>query len=612
MKIRELRVLTDSQAPLSPFLFGHNLEHTRACMSGGLSAQVLRNRKFAGRPGARTGVAAEWKGIGERAYFCNDQDAYVCHMTENGMRRRNETNAQTVQNPTEGREAGIEQSGLELCGTAYDFAVVARSSVPVCLHVRLWAREKLLEEKTVHLHEDSFQRCEVALTVPQRAEAILSITFTERARVVFGSVSMLPRRHFYGMRWDVVREMQKIGITLLRWPGGNFAGEYRWQDMFLPVDQRAPLQAVTEDETQPYTHGYDVNDLDTDDYIMLCRKIGAEPFITVNLAWDTPEQCAAWVEYCNGGTDTVYGRKRAERGHEEPYNVRFWSLGNEMGYGHMEGPMDPEKYAALGKEAARAMRSVSPDIQIVSCGPYHDGARARTWVNASAAALYPEAQYISYHVYQGSRQDFTTPERVRKTYTDMVDSVRGNLEALRELRAVTPEGIHISCDEWNVWAAWFRKPNAMEGIYTACMLHMLLRHAAELDMPLACYFQPVGEGAIDVFPDHACLTPNGRVFNMIMAHRGGTYVPVLGGDAVASMKWGLVTMTLLNTDYDEDVEYVMPCLGKVFPEKLLVASDLLPGSVFEEREVSYTAGDRVHVFLPPRSVGRIRFKLTDY
>ena len=391
---RKLTVDTTVQRANSPFLFGHNLEHTRACVSGGLSAQLLRNRKFAGRPGARTGVSAEWFGIGDRAYFCNDRDPYVSHLKPNGMWRRNETNAQTVQNPIGGEPAGIGQGGLFLRADGrYTLAVVARASRPVTLTARLTDRTdgETYAQARFDLSGGDWQRCEAALSAPKRDdEACLRLSFTEPAAVVFGAVSLLPADNFHGMRRDVVDRLKEIGVGLLRWPGGNFAGEYRWQDMFLPVDRRAPLQAFTEDETQPYTHGYDMHEIDTDDFIALCREIGAEPFITINLAWDTPEESAAWVEYCNGPSDSEYGRLRALRGHESPYNVRFWSLGNEMGYGHMEGPMEPGQYAAVARAAAQAMLQKDPTLTLCSSGPY-EGDRAAAWIEGSAKALLPLA-----------------------------------------------------------------------------------------------------------------------------------------------------------------------------------------------------------------------------
>ena len=85
-------------------------------------------------------------------------------------------------------------------------------------------------------------------------------------------------------------------------------------------------------ETQPHSLGYDFNEINTDDFVALCKEIGAEPFITINPTWNTEEECAQWVEYCNGDVDTEYGRIRIERGYKEPYNVKYWSLGNEFGY----------------------------------------------------------------------------------------------------------------------------------------------------------------------------------------------------------------------------------------------------------------------------------------
>ena len=603
----------------SPYLFGHNLEHTRACVSGGLSAQLLRNRKFAGRPGARTGVSAEWFGIGARAFFCNDKDPYVRHFRPNGMWRRNETNAQTVQNPLEGEIAGIGQGGLYLrAGDRYVLALVAKASRPVTLTASLTdrAEEILHAQARFELSGGDWQRLETALAVSAGdAEACLRLTFAERATVVFGAVSLLPEDNFHGMRRDVVDCLKELGAGLLRWPGGNFAGEYRWQDMFLPVDQRAPLQAFTEDETQPYTHGYDAHEIDTDDFIALCREIGAEPFITINLAWDAPEACAAWVEYCNGPADSEYGRLRAQRGHEAPYNVRFWSLGNEMGYGHMEGPMQPEQYAEAARAAARAMLAKDPTLTLCSSGPYENKEKSAAWVEKSARALRPEASFISFHTYNNFPQDFTSPEGIRQTYESIVGSVKENRANLRALRANLPEDIHISYDEWNVWAAWFRKSSVIEGMFAASMLHMMLHAGGPLDVPFLCFFQPVGEGAIDVFPGHAALSADGQAFALMKAHKGGQLCAIEGledYEAVASLREDVLSVSLINDDFDASARFVLNAPGPVVAARLLEGRDLLPGSHFEERPLPVdAAGDAVFAVLPPRSAALIQFRLTN-
>ena len=58
-KVRVIICPEKTQGIIHPNIFSHNLEHTRSCIYQGLSAQILRNRKFAGKPAAHSGQAAE-------------------------------------------------------------------------------------------------------------------------------------------------------------------------------------------------------------------------------------------------------------------------------------------------------------------------------------------------------------------------------------------------------------------------------------------------------------------------------------------------------------------------------------------------------------------------
>ena len=132
--IREPRITmtidAGDTAALSPYLFGHNLEHTRAAVSGGLSAQMLRNRKFCGKP-SPYGVAAEWEGIGERAFFRpggenpESGERYTRHIGCEAMYRMNELTSLSVQN-LHGGACGLRQTGLRIeGGRAYELRVAA-------------------------------------------------------------------------------------------------------------------------------------------------------------------------------------------------------------------------------------------------------------------------------------------------------------------------------------------------------------------------------------------------------------------------------------------------------------------------------------------------------
>ena len=126
----------------SPFVFGHNLEHTRAAVNTGLSAQMLQNRKFAGKPSKNQGVAAMWSGIGGKVFFQTGSPAYTRHICLPDMSRWNEIAAQSVQNLEEGQEAGISQGGLFLKGgEAYEMRVGTKVSARLDLKVELTDRE---------------------------------------------------------------------------------------------------------------------------------------------------------------------------------------------------------------------------------------------------------------------------------------------------------------------------------------------------------------------------------------------------------------------------------------------------------------------------------------
>lgn len=605
---------------LSPYVFGHNLEHTRSCVHTGLSAQMLHNRKFAGKPSKNEGCPSSWYAVGGTEVFfdlysiyqaeCNDKiHVYTKHQVEYKMFRQNELQSLGVQNLTGKTFCGIGQSGMVLsAGAGYEIRTVTQCDSATELCVRLQDRngEQIYAEKTLSLVPGDWQICECKLMAAQDVpEADITFTFKEKTRVTFGALSMLPEGHFYGMRKDVVEHLKEIGVSILRWPGGNFAGEYRWQDGLLPVDMRGPLQAYTEIETQPHSHGYDFHEIGIDEFVALCREIGAEPFITINAVWNSPEENAAWVEYCNGTEETKYGKLRAERGHKEPYHVKYWSLGNEMGYGHMEGPKTPEQYAALAKIQARAMLSVSPDLQLFSSGPYPD----RKWAEGSAKPLSHMVPFISLHQYADVFRNYTSQAEIERTVKALLAKPKEAYSLIQEMRSMLDEGIHISFDEWNCWYAWYRSSCVTDGIFASKMLHMFLYESVRSDVPVCCYFQPVGEGAIEVTPTESRLTAIGQVFSLLKDHKGGKLCPIenveeFGG--AATIREGILTITLVNEDLYETKPVAINISGTVCSAEVLTSENLIPHTYFTKCGLETIIENGIlQTVLPPHSVAKI-------
>lgn len=209
---------------VSPYLFGCNLEHTRSCIYTGLSAQMVRNRKFAGKPTACEGCAIEWFPLGERGVFALDEP-YTRHGEGYHMKRTLECNSVGIFNPYCGEAVGMGQHGITISqGQPYLFGMVVKTQESVKFTVSLTDRTG----KNVYCCAtsvgggDDWTRLEVELT-PQAADsdADLRICWENAGYVCVGAVSLLPKDHFHGMRRDVVEAMKDLGIKVLRWPGNS-------------------------------------------------------------------------------------------------------------------------------------------------------------------------------------------------------------------------------------------------------------------------------------------------------------------------------------------------------------------------------------------------------
>lgn len=602
-----------SQSVVSPYLFGSNLEHTRSDVLNGLSAQMLRNRKFAGKPAAVAGYAKEWYPIGEKVYFMlNYNDPYTRHMEGHyHMKRRLECNAQRIANFTAGSPAGIGQHGLVLHkDKEYEFAIVLRSGKPGTITVLLtnrggsmiYARESITFSST---DSKEWNRYCVKLQCDCRDEdADLRVIFTEENYIEIGAVSLMSADHFRGMRMDVIEALREQGIKLLRWPGGNFAGEYNWFDGLLPVDMRAPFESYMGLETQPHSMGYDYHELNTDDFVALCRLIGAEPFITINPAWNTPSESAMWVEYCNGGPDTEYGRKRIERGYEEPYHVQLWSLGNEFGYGHMEGENTPYGYSKIAREHADAMKAVCKELTFCSSGPYPN----KDWADHSAKALKDVVSLTSLHFYAPQRE-FTLREKIEEDYRICVASVENARERIHRMRCQLGDSTQISFDEWNTWYAWYRPSCVADGIFTALMLHMIIEESEKSGIAMACHFEAVNEGTIEANWDGARLTAAGQAFAAMTEHSGGM-IRYQSANVLATEKEQVLTVTMVNASFEKEQTLWLPDCGRAITADLYYGREMIPYSYFEIRPAQVEKeSDRLRVNIPAHSLVLIKVKL---
>jgi alpha-L-arabinofuranosidase len=181
--------------------------------------------------------------------------------------------------------------------------------------------------------------------------------------VVYGTIydPKSPLADTNGFRTDFIQLVKELHIPVVRWPGGNYVSGYNWEDGIGPKDQRPVRLDLAWNQI-------DHNQMGTDEYAKLCSLIGAENFVCINAGLGTIDQARHWIEYCNYPKGTWYSDLRRKYGNEQPFNVKYWSLGNEIDGPWQLGQKNAEDYCKFALEAAKAMRLVDPNVKFIADG----------------------------------------------------------------------------------------------------------------------------------------------------------------------------------------------------------------------------------------------------
>lgn len=364
--------------PVSRRLYGKFTEHLGNNVNHGISAQALDNpgmepgerlsrnsdtlraqwrerRRAVGQPELEPveGVAPYWEPVGE----------VECSLAPDGV----QGTAQRLQARVAG--AGIRQViclPLHRVG-AMHLTVWVRGDAPA--EVRFAVEDgqgQTLATADLPGITGEWQRREVTLNVPRErvsrgAPVLFTATLPAPGRVDLDQLLLFPADHVGGFDPEVIARLREARLPLLRFPGGNFVSGYHWQNGIGPLEKRPT-------RPNPAWNNPEYHLVGTDEYLALCKEVGAEPLICVNAGNGTPEEAAAWVEYCNGDVTTQWGAVRARNGHPEPYGVRFWEVGNELWGEWQVGHCSPEEYARRYVAFSKAMLAVDPTLQLIACG----------------------------------------------------------------------------------------------------------------------------------------------------------------------------------------------------------------------------------------------------
>ncbi|WP_248242636.1 arabinosylfuranosidase ArfA [Microbacterium kunmingense] len=295
-----------------------------------------------------------------------------------------------------------------------------------------------------------------------------------------------------GFRTDVIELVRELGVSTIRYPGGNFVSGYRWEDGVGPREERPRRLDLA-------WHSTETNEIGLDEFASWMKKVDGELMYAVNLGTRGVLEALDVLEYANLRAGTRLSDQRVANGHPEPHDIRMWCLGNEMDGPWQLGYSTAENYARLAATTARAMRQFDPDLELVVCGS--SGAGMPTfgeWERIVLEETYENVDYISCHAYYEPEGDdlgsFLASGVDMDRFIEAVVATADHVKALKR----SDKTIDISFDEWNVWyqsryndvdkitdvADWPVAPRLLEDRYSVLdavvfgsLMISLIRHA---------------------------------------------------------------------------------------------------------------------------------------
>jgi alpha-N-arabinofuranosidase len=266
--------------------------------------------------------------------------------------------------------------------------------------------------------------------------ATIEIFSEGKGQYMIGTLSLMPANNINGWRVDVIDLMKELNAPVYRWPGGNFVSGYNWRDGIGDRDKRPPRK-------NPAWKGVEHNDVGIHEYMELMKILDTEPFIAVNTGLGTVEDVAEEIEYCNGSINTPMGKLRAENGHAEPYDVKWWAVGNEM-YGEWQlGHMPLADYVKKHNAMAQAIWEKDPDAQLIAVGAV--GEWSETMLRESAEHM----NLLSEHIYVKELDN--VQEHTAQLRNDIKRVADAHKKYRKEIKGLTDKNIRIAMDEWNYW-----------------------------------------------------------------------------------------------------------------------------------------------------------------
>jgi alpha-L-arabinofuranosidase len=358
-----------------------------------------------------------------------------------------------------------------------------------------------------------------------------------------------------GIRKELIDEMRKIKSPVVRFPGGCFADSYDWRDGIGPVDKRPRRTNFWnggETAAAPDSHRYDPNQFGTNEFVHFCKLIGSEPYLAGNLRSLSAQEFYRWIEYCNSPAgSTTLADTRAAAGFKEPFNVRYWGVGNESwGCG---GNFTAQEYAVEYRRFTTwvpRFTKKNDELSFVASGPnvddwswtrgfFEEIARKGRWQLRGIWGL--SLHHYGWNLSRGRTNDWEKGKgdalnfdnvdwyEILREGDRMEGLINGHWQVMGE--EDPQHSIKLVVDEWG---PWYRPgseatpgdqleqiPTLRDAVFSGMTLDMFNRHPEKIAMANCAQLINCLNSLYLAHEDKFVVTPVGHVLSMYSAHQGG-------------------------------------------------------------------------------------------
>lgn len=494
-----------SSFEINPYIYGTFIEHIETCIYNGIWSEVIQDRKFYAPIGKDVSQWSVKKGTVDSGSQSPFEGKY---------------------SPILNKGSSIIQRGIAVDSKNYNGYLYAKGNGTLTLIYTIDSKEVRTEIK---VSSSDYQKYTYSFLSPSKTKKATLEILSDSDNISIDSLSLMPEDNYYGMRKDTLEKLKELNAPFYRWPGGNFVSGYDFYDGIGDRDKRPTKRNLNyiglEDSfandadrlasdlmnigSLGFYGAFEPNDFGLDEFIHMCRYLNAEPNIVVNSGLGSAQMAKDEVEYCNGSE----GRYASLRPQKESYNVKYFSIGNEMNGDWQLGHTDINTYTERHNTFAKAMKSVDPNIKIIAVGD-----NASSWTQSMVNACKSQMDYTSEHFYA---------ERVEDNVKEHILSMKKQAEMrINNHRNINGIGdIKMAIDEYAYMNA--EVPSRMkDGMGIASGVNEMIKNGDVVS--IACYSSTVNATQGQIITDNfaSYLEGSGYALSLYKDNLKNHYLPM--------------------------------------------------------------------------------------